>query len=280
MNNKKLTIFFIVILSIITILLTIFFISLLTNGGNFGYFKIGSSYKVSEELIIDETFSNHFSEIIIDSDASDVLIKTGNDNEVRVLVYGDKDKVSLDTNDNNMHIKTTSKVCIGLCFSTTLYKVEVYLPQNYDKKVVINNKYGDISVGELSNLILEIDMDAGDLEAGSIYKGVINNAYGDIKIDNVNDITVTNNYGDIKIKNVNYYMDINADCGDISIDNINIMKNSSINNNLGDISLGKTNEVYINAKTSLGDTKVTNNYPKSDVNLNITNNCGDIKVNN
>ena len=59
-----------------------------------------------------------------------------------------------------------------------------------------------------------------------------------------------------------------------------INKDSSIKNNLGSIKIGSTNEIYIEAKTDLGDVKVNNNYKKSDITLNLKNNCGDIKVNN
>ena len=64
------------------------------------------------------------------------------------------------------------------------------------------------------------------------------------------------------------------------IDSLNLKENSSIHNSYGDIKIGSTNEIYINAKTSLGDTKINNNYQKSDVTLTIDNSCGDIRVNN
>ena len=42
----------------------------------------------------------------------------------------------------------------------------------------------------------------------------------------------------------------------------------------------KTNEIYIDAKTTLGRTKVNNCYQKSDVTLTIKNQCGDIEIDN
>ena len=75
-------------------------------------------------------------------------------------------------------------------------------------------------------------------------------------------------------------MQIKEDCGDVKIDSLNLKENSSIHNSYGDIKIGSTNEIYINAKTSLGDTKINNNYQKSYVTLTIDNSCGDIRVNN
>ena len=39
-------------------------------------------------------------------------------------------------------------------------------------------------------------------------------------------------------------------------------------------------KIYIDAKTSLGRTKVNNNYQKSYVTLTIKNQCGDIEMDN
>ena len=102
---------------------------------------------------------------------------------------------------------------------------------------------------------------------------------GDIEIGTVNDAKVKNNYGDITIRNINNYMNIEADCGDIEIENVNINKNSYIKNSLGNIEIAHTNDIHIDAKTDLGDTSVNDNY-KADITLTIKNNCGDIEVNN
>ena len=44
--------------------------------------------------------------------------------------------------------------------------------------------------------------------------------------------------------------------------------------------MAKTNEIYIDAKTTRGRTKVNNSYQKSDVTLTIKNQCGDIEIYN
>ena len=49
---------------------------------------------------------------------------------------------------------------------------------------------------------------------------------------------------------------------------------------MGDISVGKTNDILIDAKTSLGEVNIRNNNYKSDITLSIDNSCGDITVKN
>lgn len=44
--------------------------------------------------------------------------------------------------------------------------------------------------------------------------------------------------------------------------------------------IGETNDIYIDAKTDLGEVKVNRNNRYSEITLEIENDCGDIKVEN
>ena len=74
-------------------------------------------------------------------------------------------------------------------------------------------------------------------------------------------------------------MKIDADAGDVKINTLNITQNSNIEINAGDIKINQTNDIYIDAETDLGETKINNNNDKSEITLKIENNLGDIKVN-
>ena len=290
MKNNTLIVCLIVLLVIISIGLITFMIKVI-NG------KMGFPYKVSDELVVDEEYNNNFDEINITSDASNIEVKETSGEKIRVVIYGDKDKTEVEEKNNELRIISKHKKGSWFAFRNKIAKIEVYIPKDYDKNIIINNKYGDIDVEEFSKANIEINEDCGDVDVIGGNKVDITNKYGDIKlekakeanikqsagavkVESVDDIVVKNNYGDIKITNV--YNSINAeeDCGDVKIDNLTINKDSSIKNNLGSIKIGSTNEIYIEAKTDLGDVKVNNNYKKSDITLNLKNNCGDIKVNN
>lgn len=297
MKNKKAIIFLIVLLSVITIFLTTIFIISLTSNKLPKFFNFKFSSKVSNELVFDETYENIFDEIKIESKASDIELKVNDSDFIKVVIYGDKDKTKVETKENKLTIQSDSKSCYGICINMTIAKIEIYLPSTYSNKIDIDNNYGDIKIENFKEMIASINEDYGDIEIDALKEAKITNNYGDIKINkidnldakessgdviikNVNTIKVKNNYGDIKITNVEKSMDIEDDCGDIDVDSISLVENSKVINNYGDINIGKTNEIYINAKTSLGDTKINNNYKNSDINLIIKNDCGDIKVNN
>ena len=294
MKNKKVIISLIIFLSILVILLSILFVKLLTNKFSFKSFKF--SYNVSNTLVLDEVYNNDFDSIIIKSDSSDIYLKTSNDNSYRVVIYGDKDKTKVLTDNNILDISTKEKKCIGFCINRNINKVEVYIPKDYDKKININNKYGDITIEDFDKSNIEINEDCGDIKIDSAFNIKIKNSYGDtsinkanqidinsdcgdIEIGDVANVVIKNSYGDISIEKIIEYLNIKDDCGNIDINSITLTKNSNIKSSYGDIKIKNIQDVYVDAKTSLGDTTINKNSRKSNIILNIDSSCGDISVN-
>lgn len=295
MKNKKITIFLIILLSIISIALIFFMFAMINGKFKFSHYIL--NYNISNELVIDNTYDSNFDKLKIDANASEIYIKVSHSEKTKVVIYGDKDNTSISTINNELKITSKEKKCIGFCFNFKVAKIEVYLPKDYHKLIDIKNDYGDIEVGDFANAILEIkensgdvdiisgkevtvENDYGDIKLRKADKAKINESSGDIEIGDVNYIEAKNNYGDIEISSVGKYLDITNNCGDIEVDNLDLTKNSYIKDDLGDIEIGHTNDIYIDAKTDLGDVKINRNYHKSDVTLKIQNDCGDIKVNN
>ena len=295
MKNRSLIITLIIILTVVALIVLAFLIFLLTGKRHFGYFNFGNS--ISKELVLEESYDSLFDRIVIDASSANIEVKTSLDEQVKVLLYGDKDRVKVDPQGGKLAITIKGKKCFGFCFNQKLDKVELYVPETFAKEIEINNNYGDISVGDFSQANMIVKEDCGDVSIQSGNEVRVNNNYGDIEIEKANiiyvkesagdvtvgrvqDATIHNNYGDIKVKEVMRFMDIKQDCGDVKVENVTLNKNSKIENHLGDIKIGSTNEIYIEAKTSLGDTKINQNYHKADVTLKIDNSCGDIKVDN
>lgn len=296
MKNKKWTIFSIILLSIVVVLLTLFLIFSLSNKSFLKNLSLTS--KVSNIKVVDKAYEELFEKINIDTNAGNVEIRKSNDSQIKVIIYGDKERTKVSVNHNELNISSKEKDCFGLCFNRTISKIELYIPHNYDKNIKITSSYGNVEVDEFKNLNLNVKMEAGNIEIDSIKQADIVNSYGDIivngyseklyikekcgdvEIGEVDNVIVQNNYGDIKINKVNSSLDIKDDCGDIKIASIIINKDSIIHNSLGDIKIGSTNEIFIDAKTNLGDTKINNNYHKSDIVLKVTNSLGDIEIEN
>ena len=294
MKNKKAIALLITLLVLLIISLIGLMIFVMNNKFNIGFRKIFSQR--IEELQIEETYKNNYEKININTDAADVYVKTSEDEDIHVKVYSEKEKSRVIDNEIELNIEVEQKKCVGICINNKVSKVELYIPEDYEKEIKIDNKYGDIEIASFEKLNLEIKEDAGDIkiasanivninnsygdiEIGTIKEGTIKESAGDIKIDKVNSIDIKNNFGDTKITEVNEYLKIDADAGDVRINTLNITKNSSIETNAGDIRIENTNDIYIDAETDVGSAKVNNNNRNAEVTLKIENNVGDIKVN-
>lgn len=277
MKNNGLIISLIILLSIIAILLTILLIFILNDRKGVFNFNLGSSNEIQEE-IYNKTYEKDFPEINIDADAANIYIKNNSTEDVKVIVFG-KEKLFTISDISNLDINLEGEKCIGICFKTFVARVEVYLPSSYSGEINIDNKFGNINVDNFMSANINIHSSYGDSEIKGVNSLDIKSSAGDIIVKNVNRLKAENNYGNIEVEQVNEYLDIHADCGDIKIDEVNLKENSQIKNNLGDIKISRSIGARIDAKTSLGDTKVNDNDFKSDIILSIDNNCGNIKVN-
>lgn len=299
MNKKGKVVALISLLSVLIIILISLMIFVIING-NKG-FKFGiTSDKLSNNLIYSKEYENKFDKINIKSDASNIEIKESNDSNIKVLIYSEDDKkkkinVNDDTSLNvNLELKNGFNF---LWFNYINSKIEIYIPKNYDKDIKIENSFGDIEVGSFKDLNIDIVSDCGDVKIDLVNSIKVKNSYGDTIIKKADNIDVKNDcgdidigyvksaklkdsYGDISIKNIYEYVNVEDNLGDIEIDNISLKKNSNIKNDMGDIEIKNIKNVYIDAKTDLGDISINNNYHKSDIILKIENNCGDIEVNN
>jgi len=102
---------------------------------------------------------------------------------------------------------------------------------------------------------------------------------GNINIDSVNDIEVLSEYGDVDIENVNEILKIKMEDGNIKINNLNLINNSYIDVEYGNIEIAKTNNINIDAKTNRGELKIERNNKKSNIEFKVNSYRGDIKIN-
>jgi hypothetical protein len=294
MKNKKAIILLITIMSLLIFALIGLMIFVMNNKFNIKFRGIFSQR--IEELQIEETYKNNYEKININTDAADVYIKQSEDEDIHVKIYSEKEKSRVIDNEIELNIEVEQKKCVGICINNKISKVEVYIPENYEKEIKIDNKYGDIEIASFENLKLEIKEDAGDIKIdsanivninnnygdikiGTIKEGTIKESAGDITINKVNSIDIKNNYGDTKIEEINEYLKLDADAGDIKINILNITKDSFIETNAGDVRIEKANDIYVDAETDVGSAKVNNNNRNAEITLKIENNVGDIKVN-
>lgn len=293
MKNNKSTILLIVLLTLTIIALILFMLAMMNNKHKLN-FRFGFTQRI-EELQIEKTYKNTYNKINIATDAADIEIKKSENEDIYLKIYSEKNHARVIDNETELNIEVNQKKCVGICINNKISKIELYIPENYEKEIKIDNKYGDIEIASFEKLNIDIKEDAGDIKLekanivniinnygdikiNEIKEGTIKESAGDVEIERVNSIEIKNNYGDIRINEANEYVNIDGDAGDIKIQNLNITRNSSINTNVGEVTISKTNDIFIDAKTDVGKTRISQNNSKSEITLKIENNVGDIKV--
>lgn len=295
MKNKS-TIIIICLLSTIIIALILLMIFFIKKNHDYGFIRKYSD--TIKELAVDKIYENNYNKIIIDTEASDIEIKKSQNETTQLKIYSEKEQVELTEDTSELKIKVKTTPCKFLClnFNKKISKIELYIPENYDKEIKIENSYGDIDIESFKSLNINIEEDAGNIKIDTANIANINNNYGNIKINEIKEgklkssagnieinkvenINITNNYGNTEIKEINEFVKINSDAGDIKIDNINITKDSSIETNVGKIKIENINEIYVETSTDLGKISINKNYRESEITLTLESNVGDITVN-
>lgn len=245
-NNRGLIITLIILLIIVVLLLT----------GLMVFVISGQPYKVidfisDDKIVYDESFDkNEINALVIHSDAGDIDIKPSPDNTIRIVAKGGKaNNVSVNNDNGNAVIsnKSTSRPNFSL-FSLNrnniVADIDIYLPNDFSN-VDITSKYGDVTIdGEFS---------------------------GELKVQN--------DFGDIEADVLSGQFELHTDCGNIEIAKIDISSDSTATTDMGDIEIEYTNDIRIDADTSLGERKINEKDYKSDTVLTLKTDMGDIEVN-
>ena len=291
MKNKKLKKFLIILFIIIFLIcIVVFSINILKSS----YRKL---YKLSDEIVYEETYTNIFNEIDIDIKMSDLHIKESLDNNTKIIIYGEKDYIIPTIKNNKLFIDIKNKNFIAFDFYSNISKIDLYLPSNYSDVIRINNEFGNIEIGSFNNSSIYIEQKYGDVSVLESKYVKIYNKYGkininnsnmvrinsfksDIDIDKTSDIVIENKYGNIKINSIDKYLKLINENGNINIENILLERNSLINTEYGNVEITNIKDIHIEAKTERGKVKINNNYKKEKIKLKINNEKGDIIINN
>ncbi|MHC1722128.1 MAG: DUF4097 family beta strand repeat-containing protein [Aminipila sp.] len=152
---------------------------------------------------------------------------------------------------------------------------KIYCPKGMNIKLVdVDDNLGDIHISDIKTETLKLQIDAGDIKLTNLTADTaeVEMDLGDINTENIqtNNLTINNNLGDISVEGTlsgknsfeaemgdikvettlgkdKYTLKLDANLGDVKVDDADMSGNYNVNNNTGNI---------INATTSAGDIKV------------------------
>lgn len=260
MNNKTPIIFLIILLSLLIFALIMFLVVNLT-GGKGRMISIGSK---SNKIIYDKTFNiEEIKNIEIKQDAGDITFKETTDDNITVTAYGEEAQdIEVTLNGDKLIVDYTKiNRFIFLNFGNIKNDIIINIPSSYSNKIKIANNMGNCYINDLPNATLDIDCDAGNVEAG--------------KIKNAN---IKCNLGQVEIGEILNKCDIKVDSGNVEIEKLIVNENSKISADLGNIEIKETNNINIEANVDLGKTNINGNNRNSQVTLELECDCGNINV--
>ena len=297
MKNKDKIIIQIVTLSIICVFLLVYMTYVIVGNRRLNYnLNMISNSTIVNNKVYDESFYSDIQSININTKYADVIVNSVDDNLIHVTIYGKEDNYNRKGNTKEININTYNN-CNLFCIDNNKYRIEVYIPEYYDKDIIINNNNGTIDVDEFKYANMYINNEIGNVTVFDVNNITLNVRYGDILLNNANNLEIKttnsnirikevntckiiNDLGNIKIDKINEYINIKNKTGNINIKDIILTTKSYINNGYGNINIERTSNVEVQAKTELGKNIINNKKEDNQVLLNINNKCGDIEVEN
>lgn len=249
------------LIAAILVVVGFFGYKLYQNGFDFNKtFGIGVS-----ETLVESKELTVIKEIDINFNTSDIEIKKSEDSNVKIYVYSDREGEHSITEEEGGIVKVSineKKLKFWKrLFNHRISRVLVYLPIDFEGKINIDGDVGDINIGDYKYSLVTTKLNVGD-----------------IYIDGAKEANIDLDVGSVKVKNAYSNFNIKVDTGNVRMKEATILKDSSIDVNVGDVKIEQTNEVKIETKVDVGKEEVVKNYDDKDITLKITVNVGNITV--
>lgn len=275
--NNALNIVRVVLLSIIAIALIFILIVLLNGKVNIKGFTL---YEKTE-LVYEENYNEEVNNLNIYTTGNDVIIEEKEQEAINVKVYDRKDtQPEVYVKDNTLVIKNKKDISIGISFGILgSSKIVITVPKNNTYNLKVEGTSSDTKSSiNLKNV--DIKVISGDVNLKDTLDTTIKNVSGDVELGSTNELSISTKSGDINVASVNSKLTIETISGDVNIANLLLDSDSSIKVTSGDVTIGKTNDIYINTSIVSGNVKVNRNNRHAKNELSIKTTSGDIKVNN
>ena len=266
-----------ILLSVIAVALVVIMVFLI-NGKSIK-FKTSNA-----ELIHDKSYTEEVKNIKVESTSTDIEVVENDKNEINVKVYDEKeqkDVVSVKVENDTLEIydkKKNNFHFFNIGFIGKGPRIIISIPKDTKYNLDFETTSGDINVEKNMNNV-NIHVTSGDISLKNALDTKIKSTSGDIELGEVSNLNIHTTSGDVKAKKVNTKVNIELTSGDITINEVNLSKNSSIKAVSGDITIDKTNDIYIESNTTSGDEDVFDSNRKATTELKIKTTSGDIEVN-
>ena len=178
-------------------------------------------------------------------------------------------EVNIEHTGNKLSIKENKNIVgINFNFFNEKRKLIIKIPKSSNIDINSENKIGDFIIKDIDIKSLMINSKFGD-----VYLTNISASDADIKL-------ATGNFNIDNFNSKNNSLKINVATGNVKLNNINDLKDISVDNKTGDTDLSSSTIKDINMTNELGNIRVSNLPSESSDNINLKTTTGNIKVSN
>lgn len=241
----------------VTLIIALFAIIVLATG------CVGVGSSITEEEIIDIGDTTMIS---VESSSADIEIIPEDREDISVVLHTYERGPKLTVSDGKtVHIEAKSErwKFFQVSFNNSP-RLTIYVPEDYDQSMEIENSSGDLELNELTLDDLDIDLSSGDIRSKKL---------------NINNGSIYSSSGDIIMKDINSAkLDIHSSSGDLKLEDF-------IGELEGDTSSGDVHITYkevnsdIKYTTQSGDITVDFNGEPIDANFDLDCSSGNVSMN-
>lgn len=297
MQSKVLKIVLIILLIVVAIILISFMIfAIINKDKNYrvSFFTFGDKTK---KLYENEYNIEEIRNIVIDTSSSNVKFQESDTDKVKVTVYGYEDEeVNVILEGDKLKIKKENNVFRIICIAWCKEEVLIEIPKSYNHDIEIKTFSGNVEMTDLKEANIQIQISSGNVTCGNMKNAIMQASSGEIKIGEVenaeikiisgnmkvekaNSIKGTTTSGNIEVNHIDEFCELSCTSGDIKVESCILNQDSIISVKSGNVKISNLYDVYVEAKATSGNVKVENNDRKSDTILKITTISGNINVN-
>jgi hypothetical protein len=267
-KDKTLSVFLIILLSFAGLAVIGFFcfaiMSTRSGGFNFHIGFNGSDYV--DNLVLEKEFDmNSISLVDVTQDYGDIEIVSSaieNNTKITIKAYAkDESKVKAYNEGATLYALSNPDNCNFLCFNQNGVKFLITIPESYTGNFNIESDYGKTRIGSFKDASVEATSD-----------------YGDIEVADAKNLHLELDAGNAKIGGCYGRLDIKNDMGNVEIDHLELSENSSIELDMGNVTISDVGTAHVIANVDLGNSDIQKHNDDSTIILTIQNDMGNVTV--
>ncbi|GKX67864.1 DUF4097 family beta strand repeat-containing protein [Inconstantimicrobium mannanitabidum] len=243
-------------------------INLINNGHgiNFNFNGWGNFHSLNQYTFDDSEINNltdsvkenldNIDVLSVDFVSPDLKIENWDKNYVQVNLIGDSSKVKLSKSLTNKTLDVKTKFKKGLLsnFGNLNYKLEIYLPNNYNKKLTLNTQSSNISLSKNTFNTLNINSTSGDVKLSDISATnlSVKTVSSDVIADSINSVStnISSVSGEIKVNGKLKSFSGKSVSGDLSLMFKNDINSISCNTTSGEVTINAPKDFSPNLEIS------------------------------